>query len=145
MAMVGIAIIAIDIMELVIVNLVMKQAVQFKDNVKHVMVKDILKMIHCITEINMQSISELYQEQCDKVYKLIEKDNKKFNLIIKYGHRSWKERLFSYPWKPWQDYVSKEKYYDVKLIGYDDLKEGKTYLNNDGSVTISFIYDQRED
>jgi hypothetical protein len=28
----------------------------------------------------MQSISELYQEQCDKIYKLIEKDNSKLNL-----------------------------------------------------------------
>lgn len=92
----------------------------------------------------MQSINELYQEQCKKVYKLIKKDNKKYNLIIKYRHRSWKERLFSWPWHPWRDYIGKEKYYDVQLISCDDLQSSETYLNNDGSVTISFTYDKEK-
>jgi hypothetical protein len=44
MAMVGIVIIVIDIMGLGIVKLVMKQVVQFKDNVKRVVDKVILKL-----------------------------------------------------------------------------------------------------
>lgn len=89
---------------------------------------------------NTESINESYLKYSNEIYKLIEKDNKKLNLIIKYGHRSWKERLFSYPWKPWQDYIKKEKYYDIILIPYDNLINDNTYINNDGLITISDTY-----